>query len=325
MTCATLPLMDEPLPPAPPKEAADFDAPEDARIATVPKASTRPSLVAVLLMGTLGLPLSQMLAAIPLGIQALGIPDDLDAAARKVAVQAISVRLAMYMACGCLSTVAVVAIALRLGAVPTRERLGLAWRRIGGSSFALALLGTLAFGTTEVFLIDALMTLDWVPRLPETSPIVQLARLMNDSSLPLGLLLAVLSGLCPGLAEEMVFRGYVQRGLLARWRPSVAIGVTSVLFAILHAPVQITGAMAFGAWIGWIAWRCDSILPGMALHAFNNIVASIVGRFGPCDGTNLSGLSAGASFAISTATVAVFLLCCRALARRLPEAPPRFQ
>src|SRR5262249_6037781 len=38
----------------------------------------------------------------------------------------------------------------------------------------------------------------------------------------------------PGIGEELLFRGYLQRGLQRRWRPAVFLTVTSLLFAIGH-------------------------------------------------------------------------------------------
>jgi membrane protease YdiL (CAAX protease family) len=38
----------------------------------------------------------------------------------------------------------------------------------------------------------------------------------------------------PGFNEELLFRGYIQRRLLARWSPWLAISVTSALFALMH-------------------------------------------------------------------------------------------
>jgi membrane protease YdiL (CAAX protease family) len=77
--------------------------------------------------------------------------------------------------------------------------------------------------------------------------------------------------LAPGIAEEVLFRGYMQRRFLARWKPWTAIVVTSVIFAIYHVMPHVMGlAFVMGIWLGYMAWRSGSVLPGMCCHALVN-------------------------------------------------------
>jgi membrane protease YdiL (CAAX protease family) len=77
--------------------------------------------------------------------------------------------------------------------------------------------------------------------------------------------------LLPGTFEELLFRGYVQRRLLQRWKPAVAITVTSAFFAACHVePSTVVFAFPIGLWLGVLAWRTGSVLPGMVAHAFIN-------------------------------------------------------
>ena len=78
-------------------------------------------------------------------------------------------------------------------------------------------------------------------------------------------------GAVPGVVEELFFRGYVQRRFLERWKAPMAIGVTSVLFALLHMdPPAMALALVLGVWLGIVAWRTGSIWPGIAIHASIN-------------------------------------------------------
>ena len=63
----------------------------------------------------------------------------------------------------------------------------------------------------------------------------------------------------------------MQRQFLARWSPWTAILVTSVLFALFHImPHGIAVAFPLGVWLGWLAWKTDSVWPGIVCHAFVN-------------------------------------------------------
>jgi len=88
--------------------------------------------------------------------------------------------------------------------------------------------------------------------------------------------LALVTGVAPGIAEELLFRGYIQSRLLRRWPAPVAIGVTSVLFGIYHMNAEQLFTTSFmGLWLGVIAWRTGSVVPGMAAHVAINVFASL--------------------------------------------------
>lgn len=81
----------------------------------------------------------------------------------------------------------------------------------------------------------------------------------------------------PGFTEELFFRGYMQRRLLQRWSPWAAIGVTSLMFALLHImPASVALAFPLGIWLGVMAWRTGSIWPGVFCHAIINGVWNAV-------------------------------------------------
>jgi membrane protease YdiL (CAAX protease family) len=77
--------------------------------------------------------------------------------------------------------------------------------------------------------------------------------------------------LAPGFAEEMLFRGYVQRRLIERWGGWTAVLVTSAIFAVIHiAPHTVVFAFPVGIWLGLMAWKSGSIWPGVIAHAAVN-------------------------------------------------------
>lgn len=86
------------------------------------------------------------------------------------------------------------------------------------------------------------------------------------------LLLAVL----PPVAEESLFRGYVQRRLIEGWSPVWAIAVTAVLFAACHVdPSHFIAVLPLGVWLGVVAWRCGATWPAMLCHAFQNLLFTL--------------------------------------------------
>lgn len=87
-------------------------------------------------------------------------------------------------------------------------------------------------------------------------------------------------GIMVPIAEEVVFRGAIQRVLAAalggrsRW---VAIAIPALLFGIIHLNVA-QGAHAFvvGLLLGWMYYRTGSILPGIVFHWVNNSIAYLM-------------------------------------------------
>ena len=84
----------------------------------------------------------------------------------------------------------------------------------------------------------------------------------------------------PGLVEESLFRGYVQRRLLRRWHPAVAIAFTSLFFAAAHIdPQHALAVLPLGVWFGIVAWRAGTIWPTILCHFFINVIGIVNARF----------------------------------------------
>ena len=84
-------------------------------------------------------------------------------------------------------------------------------------------------------------------------------------------------------AEEILFRGYIQQSLAARFRsPVIWLGIPSVLFAAGHYAPGAAGDNAllvaiwsgmFGLFAADLTARSGTLGPAIALHMFNNMVA----------------------------------------------------
>ena len=77
----------------------------------------------------------------------------------------------------------------------------------------------------------------------------------------------------PAVTEELFFRGALQ-GLLRPCGSAAAIFGPALLFSLLHLDaIQGLTALVCGVFLGWLAERSGSILPGMLLHFVNNCLA----------------------------------------------------
>jgi membrane protease YdiL (CAAX protease family) len=150
-----------------------------------------------------------------------------------------------------------------LSKTPTKERLGVVPLRQSWTIYPLTMIGSLApLGVA----VGAAHLLAQVLE-PDQSVRLLFERMTLGWSVPFVLFIAF----APGFFEEMLFRGYMQRRLLQRWRPWTAITVTSVIFGLMHVmPHAIVVALPLGFWFGVIAWRTGSIGPCIACHAFVN-------------------------------------------------------
>jgi sodium transport system permease protein len=89
-------------------------------------------------------------------------------------------------------------------------------------------------------------------------------------------LVLVSFALTPALFEEFFFRGFVFSSLNQMSRPG-AIIVSAVLFGLFHV---VTGSVLaverflpttlMGLFLGWLAFRTQSLWPGIILHAVHN-------------------------------------------------------
>lgn len=91
------------------------------------------------------------------------------------------------------------------------------------------------------------------------------------------------------LAEEIFFRGFLGKRLIARWGFGVGNAVQAVVFGLLHValfasiagPIQVVligAATAASGWMtGWINEKGaeGSIIPGWVLHATANLIVGL--------------------------------------------------
>ncbi|MFK7819816.1 MAG: lysostaphin resistance A-like protein [Planctomycetaceae bacterium] len=167
----------------------------------------------------------------------------------------------------CLMLTAV--MAAYLSPIPLKQRLGL--KPSGLTTFETAVVAMSVFlpGTIGMLLANFLSSL--------MEPDPTAAKLWDNMTPAFVVPYVMFIALMPGFGEEMLFRGYLQRRLLKRWSPMPAILLTSLLFAAIHLmPHTVVFAFPVGLWLGYIAWKTDSIWPTILAHVTINGVWNIV-------------------------------------------------
>lgn len=166
-----------------------------------------------------------------------------------------------------------------LSPLKPRCRLALAPGSAGWGALVLLVIGTLAAGLAAINFVSLIGI-----RANQGS-----SQLLNDmaktgSPIQCATLLAVVS-LFPAVCEELLFRGYVQTRLIARWGSIRGIAISAVMFGLIHMDlVQTPDMILLGSYLGWTAYRTGSTRTSMLCHLINNLVAIAVPLIGSKSG-----------------------------------------
>jgi membrane protease YdiL (CAAX protease family) len=103
-----------------------------------------------------------------------------------------------------------------------------------------------------------------------------LVDLMHTDSVPEFVLVVLLVAAVPAIAEEIVFRGIVQKSLIARYGPISGIGLTALIFAAMHLnPWSFVPLLIAGVFFGYAAYRTGTLWASSLAHFGNNLIAVI--------------------------------------------------
>ena len=170
-------------------------------------------------------------------------------------------------------TLGIVLLGVRLHRSPLSTVLGERWRsmREVGRDIGIA---------AAFWFVSAIILSATVGHPKEVAPNGVVEALLPHGALEstVWIALSVTAGIC----EEAIYRGYLQRQLIA-FSKSPAIGIlgSAILFGAGHAYKGGAGALRivlFGAMFGVLAhWR-KSVRPGMIAHAFTDSFAGVLAR-----------------------------------------------
>jgi len=79
-------------------------------------------------------------------------------------------------------------------------------------------------------------------------------------------------GIAAPFVEESLFRGVVQRAFENRWDITRAVMLTGFLFAAIHLRIYwFIQLLIMAVWVGYFAWKWNSVIPAVLIHAANNL------------------------------------------------------
>jgi len=114
------------------------------------------------------------------------------------------------------------------------------------------------------------------PPLPEA--VQRVMATMQSTDQPFWVLVMVFA-VTPAICEELAFRGFILSGLARGGRLAIAIGLSSVMFGIIHMiPQQAFNAALIGLVLGLLAVYSRSLFPAIAFHLCNNSIALLHAR-----------------------------------------------
>jgi hypothetical protein len=161
--------------------------------------------------------------------------------------------------------------ALAAGDARPAQRLGLARGRLGPFALLILVVGMLALN----------LGVDSAIRAFEVRDRGSLARFDRAVAHARGLSLAaaaVALALLPAFAEELFFRGWLQRSLATRLRPVWAVALAAAAFALAHGDrVHAAAAFPLGLYLGAAAQLAASTRAPILCHAVGNLAAVLVG------------------------------------------------
>jgi membrane protease YdiL (CAAX protease family) len=84
----------------------------------------------------------------------------------------------------------------------------------------------------------------------------------------------LIAAFVPAIAEEFVFRGFLQRSLEEKLKPVIAIIISGVFFGMIHFnPIDMLPLIMIGIFLGYLAYVSGNILIPIIIHFANNAFA----------------------------------------------------
>lgn len=147
---------------------------------------------------------------------------------------------------------------------------GLGFRGAPLVTFVVGPIGILALGPTSEQLVSLMK---WLLPNATFNALESIAALVNAH--PAWMLWPIIA-LSPGIAEEVFFRGLVQRAAGFGWR---AIVISGISFSFFHMdPHHVAGVLPLGFYLAWLGARTGTTLVPIVAHIVNNSAALLAAK-----------------------------------------------
>jgi membrane protease YdiL (CAAX protease family) len=190
-----------------------------------------------------------------------------------IAMEPVAVVAGVLGTSSALFLLAVAFVASDRSRILTRLRL----RRPAPMDVVLVVTAMLAL-THAMGQLIVLLSLDQVGSLAEFN------RMFESWTLAERLRMLPILALCPGVAEEVFFRGYAlsKLELALGFRPAMLL--TALLFGLIHFdPIHSTAAMGMGLFLAYAIHLTQSLWTTMIAHILNNAIAVLLPNLLPDD------------------------------------------
>lgn len=187
---------------------------------------------------------------------------------------------------------------------------------------ALPLIAMLAEWNKGMEFPSFLASVEEMMRQMEESAKVLTERFLNTSSVGMMFINLFVMAFLPAMCEEMLFRGWLQRILVARVNYHVAIWVVAFVFSAIH--FQFYGfvpRMLIGAALGYLYCYTGSLWAPIIAHFTNNAMAVITAflSYNGYTSIDFDLIGTGDTWYLSVASVAVCLALIGVVKRKLIE------
>lgn len=251
----------------------------------------------------------QSLMAIELGLEGMQVASQRQAWVRGLIERPVG--LVLLMLPGQISFLFVGIVAAGISPIPFRDRLGLQRGRGTWSNWLMFFAATPAVSLFSTLAVSLLVR-------QRSENMEVLRRLISENAATMWPLLITLICICPAIAEEILFRGLIQRRLVRRYTLIPAIGISSLLFAAAHLePIHALGVAPLGFWFGLVAWKTDSTWAASGCHFINNFMSTMMAMvfMGAESPERLDPLSSGIVTGIYLASMGALFFSVRELFR----------
>ena len=130
----------------------------------------------------------------------------------------------------------------------------------------------------------------------------------------------LLTAIFAPIFEEWLCRGMILRGLLTKMKPTWAIVISALFFAVIHMnPWQALNAFIIGVIMGYVYYKTGSLILTMIIHFVNNGSAVVMSQFSSLEEVDfwIDIMPVGVYVAVSVVGVIALVICLMAF-RSIP-------